>query len=69
VKEESTEGSSLGCEYPEVLKKRLEQKDSQEGIHFILHLWEKKKDKIPKGSECWRSSVNRPIDRRIDLEH
>jgi hypothetical protein len=39
-------------EHPEGLSKRLlEQKDSQEGIHFILHLREKK-DKIPKGSEC-----------------
>jgi hypothetical protein len=36
-------------EHPEVLKKRLEQEDSQEGIHFILHLREKKEKNPQEG--------------------
>jgi hypothetical protein len=36
---EHPEGSARSC---------LRQKDSQEGIQYILHLWERrKKDKIP----------------------
>jgi hypothetical protein len=57
LKEESTEGFHWVAEYPEGLSRGcLSQKDSQEGIHFILHLREKKKTKSPKGSECLWSS-------------
>jgi hypothetical protein len=48
VKESPLKGFHWVAEYPGVLKKRLEQKDSQEGIHFILHLREKR-EKIPQG--------------------